>query len=283
MAKLLTGRVKDASKSDEFVRMPFAAAISNLLLNHDRNDLPVICGVFAPWGAGKSTFMRQMEKAVFAESNKNKAIWFEPWRYESSQDLAAALLLKLSSEIQKTGVDVEIRDAAKAVGLSVVKAFGRAAVKATDRMVGIPVVEAGIEGLKEFRKAEDEEQLGYQPNIDKTIKKFGEVVRDWVGDDSLVIFVDDLDRCLPDHMVRLLEGLHLYLSGIPCIAVVGIDRQAIEAAIRERYSGKIEEVGRHYIDKIFHTAFSLPRPSEDAESKKLRAIPKPVPARKGRR
>jgi hypothetical protein len=51
----------------------------------------------------------------------------------------------------------------------------------------------------------------------------------------LVIFVDDLDRCLPEKAVEVLEAIKLFLDVPGCIFVLGIDQDVVQRGIRLRY------------------------------------------------
>ena len=81
----------------------------------------------------------------------------------------------------------------------------------------------------------------------------------------LVVFVDDLDRCLPDRAVEALEAIKLFLDVPGCVFVLGVDRQVIERGIQVRYKdfddspiGPILLDGARYLEKIIQIPFSLP-------------------------
>jgi formylglycine-generating enzyme required for sulfatase activity len=76
----------------------------------------------------------------------------------------------------------------------------------------------------------------------------------------LVVFVDDLDRCLPDKAVEVLEAIKLFLDVSGCIFVLGLDSEAVEQAVRTRYRGEVK--AREYLEKIIQLPFILP-PIED--------------------
>ena len=90
------------------------------------------------------------------------------------------------------------------------------------------------------------------------LEETGNLIREWVGDGRAVVFVDDLDRCLPEHAIQLLEALKLFLNEAPCIFVVGADRTVIEQAIRQHYHMPEKFLEREYLDKIVHLPFNLP-------------------------
>jgi len=57
---------------------------------------------------------------------------------------------------------------------------------------------------------------------------------------KLVVFVDDLDRCTPDKAIQVLEALKLFLDAPGCVFVLGLDPEAIEAAVQTRYRGEVK-------------------------------------------
>ena len=87
-------------------------------------------------------------------------------------------------------------------------------------------------------------------------------------DRRLIVFIDDLDRCLPEQAISVLEALKVFLDVQGCIFVLGVDREIIERGIRVRYkefalAGEIGTrlfpvAGRDYLEKIVQVPFELP-------------------------
>ena len=102
------------------------------------------------------------------------------------------------------------------------------------------------------------------------------LVGEWISGRGwrLVVFIDDLDRCLPEQAVGVLEAIKVFLDIPGCIFVLGMDRQIIERGIRVRYkefaldadaaarAGHAAAVfpvaGRDYLEKIVQVPFELP-------------------------
>ncbi len=63
----------------------------------DTKYLPVTVGIFGEWGTGKTSLMRLLCKRL--ESNECKTIWFNPWKYDSKEELWAALIRSILLEI----------------------------------------------------------------------------------------------------------------------------------------------------------------------------------------
>lgn len=83
---------------------------------------------------------------------------------------------------------------------------------------------------------------------------------------ALYVFIDDLDRCLPEEAVGALEAVKLFLDIEGCVFILGMDRDVVERGILARYPPVVEADGqprvridpRQYLDKIIQLPFTLP-------------------------
>ena len=91
-------------------------------------------------------------------------------------------------------------------------------------------------------------------------------MKGYVGnpDGYLVIFIDDLDRCLPENAIAVMEALKLYLDRANCVFVIGAERSIIEVGIKERYKDNPRLSGKDYLEKIIQLPFIVRR--VDAEN-----------------
>ncbi len=95
------------------------------------------------------------------------------------------------------------------------------------------------------------------------------------GVTRVVVFVDDLDRCLPGNALDLLESIKLFFDLPGFIFVVGLDEDVVQRAIRARFAAQDEyqsaqegraanaalasqRLSREYVKKIFQVPYSLP-------------------------
>jgi len=81
------------------------------------------------------------------------------------------------------------------------------------------------------------------------------------GERKLLIFIDDLDRCLPEDAVAALEAIKLFLNLDGCVFVLGMDWLVVEQGIKVRYKDLGPAAAfdpRQYLDKIIQVPFTLP-------------------------
>lgn len=91
---------------------------------------------------------------------------------------------------------------------------------------------------------------------------FVELLDDLDGVEALVVFVDDLDRCLPDTIVDTFEAIRLFVNSPRTAYVIGTSRQVVESAIDSRYPTLRREdgrgIGHDYLEKMLQLLVNLP-------------------------
>lgn len=99
-------------------------------------------------------------------------------------------------------------------------------------------------------------------------EKFGELLKE-CRIDSLVILIDDLDRCSPERIIENLEAIKLFLNVHNTAFVIGADPRIVRHAIDWRYSqdgGGVdfdkttrEGLVNDYLEKLIQVPYRLPR------------------------
>ncbi len=108
----------------------------------------------------------------------------------------------------------------------------------------------------------------------QSMSQFRSIVRQLFVDQAkgrkVVVFVDDLDRCMPDVALDLLEATKIFMGEVPCIFVVAADEQLIGQGLRMRYKemlagGASDEAtslltrkGQEYFEKIIQLRINVP-------------------------
>lgn len=113
--------------------------------------------------------------------------------------------------------------------------------------------------VKEYRR----EQLRA---VDQFDMEFGRVISNYVltKGGRLVVFVDDLDRCLPEKSIDILEAIKLFLDVPGCVFVLGMDETVIEKGIELRYFKNTANDSAHtifgekYLEKMIQVPFRIP-------------------------
>ena len=189
-------------------------------------------------------------------------LWFEPWKYNSRDAVWKGLVLTLVEQIREQQTLLREyrrkKEGLKNLAVKFLTArligndWAAKVVKAIETEPWSPTLlhefESGLKIL--FENIEPEEgSPGAKP---------------------VVLFVDDLDRCLPEAALSVLEALKLVLNRPGLITIMGIAEDELTRAVGAAYAKELgslggaynAEWGCKYIQKIIQGPFpcpSLPR------------------------
>jgi len=248
------------------------------VLRHPETQTPMAIAVYGDWGTGKSSAMRWLQGMLEkwnkdgADPKKDKVVvrtlWFDPWKYHDREDVWRGLV----AEVILKSIDVKTLDAHNAVTrlTSAAKRFGgflgRGFLQALAGMkfkAGLPGTAGAEVDFAALRDIYDEYRDAVHPEK-AYLNEFESAMEDWLGEtlgkhERMVIFIDDLDRSLPEVAREVLEALKLYLNLKKLIFVVGVDRSVVDAIIRRHYrrQGVAEDKASRYLDKMFQIEINI--------------------------
>lgn len=141
----------------------------------------------------------------------------------------------------------------------------------TQDMGGKGVRDAAKDAAKDISKqvhTHYRQQLFYMEQFEQTL---ADVVKEELGQEGrLIIFVDDLDRCLPEKAIAILEAIKLFLEVKGVIFVLGMDQAVIRKGIEAHYGAsfgwdkegenkrELPIRGDSYLQKLVQIPFHLP-------------------------
>jgi hypothetical protein len=230
-------------------------------------------GIFGGWGSGKSTLMEAIRNRLELRGDI-LAVEFNAWRYERESHLIIPLLDSIRSSVwewsQSAIATVDQRSVARSIAARIGNVV-RALVRSTSLEVGLPgAVTLTVDparALDEMTpRAADEAanpQSLYYGAFQELSGAFKQVSA--AGVSRLVVFVDDLDRCMPEHALTVLESMKLFFDIPGFVFVVGLDEHVVESAVRSKFANAasesaelIAQLERDYLKKIFQVPYTLP-------------------------
>jgi predicted KAP-like P-loop ATPase len=75
---------------------------------------------------------------------------------------------------------------------------------------------------------------------------------------TLVVLVDDLDRCLPETTIATLEAMRLFLFLKNAAFVIAADNAMIKHAVRRHFDGVDDDLVTNYFDKLIQVPIQVP-------------------------
>lgn len=275
---------KDTETAEDLLGYRFhAKLLKDIVL--DDNMLPTSIGIFGNWGYGKSSLMLLMQKEVDIEIAKQKAagkkwhvlqVCFNGWQYENYESTKYSLIQVLLDSVESY--------------LSADKGFFE---KLDGLLRRINLLKVGVllfkkyawsqipSGIKDHLPSSEELKACIDvDNIDKFMaefkndrtslfvtsfrKLFESIIKD-AQFKSVIVYIDDLDRCSGERMIDCIEAIKLFLNVEHTAFVLGADERMVELAIKEHYpvqdrnKSAIYSPFSDYLEKLIQIPYRLPK------------------------
>ena len=265
----------DKETTEDLLGYTVHASLLKSVVTNDKN-LPITVGLYGDWGSGKTSILKILEEEL-KNDNDTVVVYFDGWSFESFDDAKMALIQGIVDALEKDKrFFAKVGDKATETYEALKKAFAKLkksiswmrVLKFSAKTV-IPVATAATTGgasliipmlLSAFKDHQDdlgelltgdkaEQFLKDTLNAEDEEKKY-EVVREFRNDfedlidksklGKIVVLIDDLDRCLPRHIIENLEAIKLFLNVPKTAFVIAADSYIVTNAIKSEYRDIID-------------------------------------------
>jgi predicted KAP-like P-loop ATPase len=215
---------------------------------------PFTIGIYGGWGTGKTSLMKVIEKQIKEENDEIITVWFNAWQYEKDDHLLIPLVGEITTQLQK-----EKNKFGEAFE-RVINIFFSLAYALKIKWKGfIPGVEAELAFKDTFDKylESENDSIAKDSYYFQTFKYFDKF-QDEKFQKKFLIIIDDLDRCMPNKAIELLEELKLIFNQQRFIFVLGVAREILVKHLNFKYETELGIEGfngESYLDKIIQLQF----------------------------
>ncbi|MXQ08033.1 hypothetical protein GQ651_09275 [Alphaproteobacteria bacterium GH1-50] len=253
--------------NDALHRAPLGKKLSQLV---EKVSEPMVVAVNAPWGAGKSVFLKRWVGAHTLENEGTATtVYFDAFKNDYLDDPLISLIAEVSDRLDSLSDTEEVSQLKSGIDKAkkYAPAIGRGVIK-----VGLALATAGIvRGIEDLEESlADDLANATSGELGATINKF------WKAEESrrdamdffrqslkeaatserkLVIVVDELDRCRPDYALELLE-IAKHLFDVPNVHfVLGVNLRELGNSVQARYGSGVSS--HKYLQKFITVAMPL--------------------------
>lgn len=246
------------NKTDESLGLyDYSLALSEFIKSC---ETPLTISIQGDWGSGKTSIMNLIKENIDEQNSKGetriKTIWFNTWQY-SQFNLEEYLAISLISYFAK--------ELGKQKGENVKKLLGAFITIAKAGVITAASLAGQGDSAKEgLSYLDPEKKIDTAMQIKELRDNLESIVEEIIGDgpdkfERVVVFIDDLDRLIPEKAVDFLEAFKLFLDIENCVFILACDYNVVMQGLQQKFGiGEKELKGKSFFDKIIQLPFTMP-------------------------
>lgn len=247
----------DPFQNDVLNRKESAEILTQLISSLDE---PSVIAIDAPWGFGKTTFMRMFRQYLISQGFNT--LYFNAWENDFVVDALASLIGEIEAGLddlilargQKSTIKRKVTQLKR-----IASYLGRKSAPVAIRLLTAGIVdteEIYEQAIKDISETIAREQIENYEKAKRNFSNFKDKLSEFVktlGENNnrpIAFFIDELDRCRPNYAVEILEKAKHLFSVNGFVFVIAIDKKQISHSIRSIYGQGMDVDGylRRFID-----------------------------------
>ncbi len=254
---------EDLLDRDEFVDLAFQVA--EKFSDWKKTACYAING---PWGAGKTYVLDKLEQKLREPGRKEGenrflVLRYNCWEYDYYDEPLLSIVATLLDGLEEYQLSEKTKATIKAILTVAGNLLINAAISYMDRKTNgaaskiVDAIDATEDVKSDILKKTSEfnDKLPFQKAI-KLMREQISLLSTGEEGHTMIILVDELDRCLPEYAIRVLERLHHLFEGIENVQLIfSVDRKQLEHVVRQLY-GSYADV-KAYLQKFIRFELKL--------------------------
>ena len=229
------------------------------LVDNLRKDEHFCLALDGEWGSGK-TFVMGMLEEKFSKHPEYLIVKYDAWKNNFYSEPLIAILSCVIDAMQERLSEINgFQEAMKAAGKDALDSFLKSNKQAGKIASFIKVIARVISRFqKPFQKFTTKESISefksYQSllgDIQECLTKIIEYQGGQNNVNKIIILVDEIDRCLPNEQLTVLERMHHLFEVKNCAVIVAVNKTNIELVFERSYGGQSKTYFRKFFDYNF--------------------------------
>ena len=251
----------DPFKNDLLNRKEPVEVLTRLI---DGIEGPCVLAIDAPWGAGKTTFLKMWLQHL--RNVRFPVVDLNAWETDHAGDPFVAIVAELTEGLRAftdESLTQKIRDTTEAAKQVVLRAIPGAVRVLTGGVLDIqPLIEKEVgRVLSSYAEDKLKKYTEAQHSIDAFRNKLQVMAKSLALSEHhpLIVMIDELDRCRPSYAVELLEVAKHLFAVDHAVFVLAVNRDQLIHSVKARYGNDLDAPG--YLRRFIDVDVRLPNPN----------------------
>ena len=231
---------------DVLNREEFINQVLNVVSLISSNKGNMTFAINGSWGCGKTFVLNEIEKKLEQDTNsKYLVIHYNCWQFDYYDEPLVAIVSVFLDGIEKSTCisDTEKRKA-RTVLKQVAKSFLSIGSDILKSSTGVDI-EKRIEEAKNILDSKDvakkmAKEFDPYDNLKNALRDLVNELSHLTKKSTIVFCVDELDRCLPEYAIKVLERLHHLTENLQnIVSIISVDKSRLENTVNSIFGEKL--------------------------------------------
>ncbi len=224
--------------------------VIELIASSNKNACFAISG---SWGIGKSYVLDKLEKRLLFKQDGERAadkyyvFHFNCWEYDYYEEPLIAIVSSMLDDINSKEhlFSEEARARIRSVAKFVLSKLYEGGSKWLESKIGLNPKEItdGISEACDNATARVCEAHSYDQYLDfkQALLTLRKEIKEIASERTIIFVVDELDRCIPEYQIKVLERIHHVFNEIENMQVIlAVDKTQLERTIQKMFGDKVD-------------------------------------------
>lgn len=244
---------------DSLNRGDFVKKVIEIIENLASQRESMCYAIKGSWGVGKTHVLDIIEKELLNEWRKADAydkyilFHYNAWEYDYYAEPLFAMVTSMHKSLDKmfSLVPEETLTKIKKVFEPIIDI-----VEATGKLFGIDKFSSVLQKGNGMSKDIEAQILDSNHFLNKTMKKIKDSLKEQSKNVTIIVVVDELDRCLPEYAIKVLERLHHIFGDVENTQVIlSVDYDQLENTVKTIFGESTST--KRYLSKFINFSITL--------------------------
>ena len=255
-------------EGDVLNRQHFVNQVKSVIEVLSKNKKNSCFAISGSWGVGKSYVIEKLEKQLLYLQDEKTLLdkyfvfHFNCWEYDYYEEPLIAIVASMLDEIntKENIFSVKSRTRVLSAAQFVLSKLYKGGSKWLENQAGVNLKEI-TDGISEInsnadKKIEDAHKYDKYFDFKQVLSTLREEIKAIASERTVIFVVDELDRCIPEYQIKVLERIHHIFNEIDNMQVVlAVDKSQLERTIQKMFGDEVDT--KKYLAKFIKFEIEL--------------------------